>query len=161
MKNENSETQETFTVEQGFSICLCFFDELGPLLVSKIPVNKESQIIYELFFEEVCSGFYANDEWVDAIIRAGKIPDKNQQPPKLSEKELFLTAIEFVKIHNERWEGGLDYLMQLLESMQERPKSYQKEWKIWEATKSKIISGRCYKSSVNPFDFSSTRERGI
>ena len=124
--------KQEITVEEGYHISLIFFNELWPLVEPNVQQPEEIKNVNVLYFCIVCSGDEASTEWKQAVFRAKKIPDKDLRKEKLTKEDLFLYAIEFCKLHNERWEGKLDYTLHLLESMKANPKQHPKEWGRWQ-----------------------------
>ncbi len=123
--------RQEVTIEEGYHISLSFFNELWPLVEPNIQKPEEIKNVHELFFCIVCIGEEASTEWKQAIYRAKKIPNEELRKTKLSEEDLFLCAIEFCKLHNERWEGMLDHSVRLLESMKTNPENHPIEWEKW------------------------------
>jgi hypothetical protein len=128
-----------FSVEKGYNIVLTFFySYLFSYLEPKLALlGEDIAETHDLFFITICGSEESNAEWNEAIRRAKHIPKEKQRDMKLTEEDLFLCAIQFCKLHNESWEPGIDYTINLLESMKRDPKNHQTEWKLWkEAIKS-------------------------
>lgn len=136
--------QETFTVEQGYKIGLIFFLDLWDLLEPDVKEleGDNTLIVHELFFREVCLGFEASAEWIEAVFRTKHVPREDQKQLKLTEPELFACSLEFCKLHNERWEHILDYTVKYLESMQDYPEMHSSAWAVWEKAKNDVVSQR-------------------
>ena len=136
---------QEFSVEQGYAIGLIFFLRLWTAIepqVMQLGLDEDKLIVYDIFFRDICTGYEASAEWNQAVFRAKGIPKENQKILKLTNEELFLCAIEFAKLHNERWESNIDYAVNLLESMKKSPRDHQKEWAIWEKARDDFMSGR-------------------
>ncbi len=68
------------SVEQGFNVCLLFFNDLWPLMKPKMnELNREDSAIFKLFFLDVCMGFESSAQWNEAIFRIKKIPKDEQR----------------------------------------------------------------------------------
>lgn len=147
----DKQPSETFSVEEGYVIGTVFFLELWPLLEPKITEKEEWTGTYSLFFLIVCSGGECSAEWNEAVERAMHIPKENQKTLRLTVSEIFSCALEFCKLHNERYENNISYAVNLLEAMQKNPESYRVEWNIWE----KIIKDTKTKHiDIEEFDWS-------
>ncbi len=131
--------KQEITVEEGYHISLGFFYELWPLVEPHVQHSEEIKNVNVLYFCIVCSGDEASTEWKQAVFRAKKIPNEKLRQAKLSEDDLFSCAIEFCKLHNERWEGNLDYTLQLLESMKANPEKHPKVWQLWKRTIEEVL----------------------
>lgn len=135
--------EQAFSVEQGFAISLIFFLRLWPDIEPQaLLLDDDKLITHKLFFRDVCLGYEVSAEWNQAVFRATEIPKENQRSLKLTEKDVFLCAIEFAKLHNEHWESEIDYTVHFLESMKKDPKEHQKAWAIWKKAKEDFMSGR-------------------
>lgn len=135
--------EQEFSVEQGFAISLIFFLDLWDLVEPHTSLLEgDAPSTQVLFFCEVCDGHETSAEWNQAVFRAKQIPKENQRSLKLTNDDMFLCAIEFARLHNERWESRLDYTVRLLESMQKNPANHQVEWAIWEKAKNDFMSKR-------------------
>jgi len=130
-------TQKDITIEEGYSISLIFFYLLWFLIGPRVQEPENLKIINELFFFEVCMGNEASTEWKQAIFRAKQIPKEKIRETKISEEDLFLCAIEFCKIHNERWEGALNSTFLLLEAM--IADLNHPEWKRWKEAMDAVL----------------------
>jgi len=142
MKINIFEDQTKYTADQGYAIGLVFFLDLWDLLepeVEKLP-GDNTLILHELFFREVCLGFEASAEWIESVFRVTRASRKQQHELLMSEADLFACALEFCKMHNERWEHILNYTVLKLESMRDHPVRYLVEWEIWKKVKSDILS---------------------
>ena len=130
------------SVNQGYKIGLTFFIDLWPLLEPKVKEldvdESDTLIMHELFFYEVCSGFESSAEWIEAVSRVKYVPREQQKQLGLTETELFSCALEFCKLHNERWKNILDYTVRHLESIQRHPEQHPLEWDIWKKTREHI-----------------------
>ena len=138
------ENQTKYTVEQGYAIALVFFLRFWDLLepeVKKLP-GDDTLIVHKLFFRDVCIGFEASAEWIESVFRVIHATREEQKKLFISEADIFACALEFCKMHNERWEHILDYTVRRLESMRDHPEQHAAEWAIWEKTKSDILSKR-------------------
>jgi len=142
--------KEDITVEEGYYISLIFFSELWPLVEPNVQESEEMKAANMLFFCVVTIGEEASSEWKEAIFRAKEITSDKLREAKLSESDLFLCAIEFCKLHNERWEGNLNYTLNLLESMRTNPENHPKEWAVWKTAMTLVIIN---KMSCGHFDW--------
>ena len=142
---------EVFSVEQGFVITMAFFLTLWPLVESRITEEERLYGTYTLFFREVCYGEECSAEWNEAIRRAINILKEEQRTLRLSQPEIFLSALEFCKLHNERYKGRITYAVHLLELMKKNPEQYPAEWAIWQ----KAVQDGVHKyTSTDYFDWS-------
>lgn len=123
---------ETFSVEQAFVVNVLFFLNLWPLIEPRVIEEDQKLGIYSLFFIEVCSGCECYAEWNEAIRRTLHISKEEQKKLQLSLSEIFSCALEFCKLHNERYESKIEYAVHLLESMKKDPEQYIKEWAVWQ-----------------------------
>jgi hypothetical protein len=142
LPNEDMQMVERFTVEEGYAISLMFFLELWTLIEPVIAVTTIDLNTYILFFREVCLGYEASAEWIEAVRRATGFSRMEQKTLKLSDGQLFSCAIEFCKLHNERWDSEIDYAVQFLDSMKKDPDKHRREWDLWETTKTDYMSKR-------------------
>lgn len=131
--------KQELTVEEGYHISLTFFNEMWPLVEQNIQKSEEIITVNELFFCVVCIGEEASTEWKQAVLRAKKIPNEELRNVKLTEEDVFLCAIEFCKLHNERWEGKLDYTLHLLESMKSHLEHHPKERRVWKWAMKEVL----------------------
>lgn len=132
--------KQTVSVEEGFVISLIFFLDLWSIIKPNVlTLSGDSPSTHKLFFLDVCTGFESSAEWNEAIFRSKKIPKQSQKQLKLNMDDLFLSATEFCKLHNERYEGRLDYALHLLESMKNDPKKYLPEWTVWKNAINKVL----------------------
>lgn len=137
------EEQKLFSVNEGYKIGLIFLTRLMSLLEHKareVEKDQDELAIYTLFFHEVCSGFESSPEWFEAVFRAKHASREEQKSLLLTELELFSCTLEFSKLHNERWENQLCYLIDLLESMQKQPEQHPLKWEIWEKVKQHVAA---------------------
>lgn len=135
--------EQTFSVEQGFAIGLIFFLDLWPLVEPQaLLLDGDKPVLHDLFFRDVCLGYEVSAEWNEAVLRVTGIPRESQRNLKLTEKDVFLCAIEFAKFYNERWESSIDYTVHFLESMKKDSKNHQKAWAVWQKAKDDFMSGR-------------------
>lgn len=146
-----SSEQELFSVNEGYKIGLHFFLRLGPLLETKAKDLEGDLVVHDLFFCEVCSGFEASAEWIEAVFRVNHAYRQELKLLQLTETELFACVIEFCKIYNERWENVLAYILSQLESMQTNPEQHSLEWDIWKKAKEHAIA---YPESFDDVDWS-------
>ena len=144
--------EQEFSVEQGFAISLIFFLDLWVLVEPHTSLlDENTSFTHGLFFCSVCTGFETSAEWNEAVFRAKRVSKEKQKTLKLNNEDLFLCAIEFAKLHNERWKSAIDYTVHLLSSMQKNPKNYQEEWAIWEKAKNDFMNKRV---TFSNFDWS-------
>ena len=132
METPSKQIPTTFSVEQSYVIGMLFFLRLWTLVETRITEEERSLGTYSLFFITVCSGDECYAEWNEAIRRALHIPKEEQRTLQLSLPEIFLCALEFCKLHNERYESRIAYAVHLLESMKEEPENYKEEWAVWQ-----------------------------
>lgn len=146
------QTNQKFSVEKGYDISLIFFLSLWTLIEPEIKVfHKSAFFTNVLFFHEVCSGFEVHAEWNESVYRVKKIPKENQKSILLSESEVFLCALEFCKLFNERFESQLPYTVNLLEGMQKDPNFYNKEWSLWKNAIDRVMNQH---KTLGDFDWS-------
>jgi len=126
--------ERNISIEQGFNICLLFFNDLWPSTEPKLTkLDGDEATVNELFFLSVCMGFECSAQWNQAVYRVTKIPKEEQKKGfKISEKEVFLSMFEFSKIYNKIFKFKLIYVLNLLESMLAHPMDYYFEWSTWE-----------------------------
>ena len=140
---EASWTQKQYSVGEAYDICISFFCELWPtfkLEVADAP-KWDGRSMYAFFVESICgAGFDSCGEWNEAIFRALQSPKKSQPEIRLSPKELFLSTLEFCKLHNERFSNDLVFLVDRLEAMLNDPEDYLFEWNVWRQTITKTLS---------------------
>jgi hypothetical protein len=151
METPPNQIPETFSVEQAFVIGMLFFIHLWPLVKPRIIEEEHLKKTYSLFFVTVCSGDECCAEWNEAIRRALHIPKEEQRTLRLSLPEIFSCALEFCKLHNERYESKIAYAVQLLEAMKEDPEKYKAEWSVWQDAVEQTVNK--YMNS-NGFDWS-------
>ena len=140
METPPQQTPTTFSVEQSYVIGMLFFLHLWPLVEPRITEEERSLGTYSLFFRTVCTSDDCYIEWNEAIYRAMHVPIEKQKILQLSLPEIFLCALEFCKLHNERYESRIAYAVHLLESMKEDPEGYKEEWAVWQDAVEQTIS---------------------
>lgn len=129
---ESNPSKETFSIEQGFNVCLLFYIYLWPLIEPKtLEMDRERALLYTIFFCDICMGFESSARWNEAIFRVKKIHKKDQRELKLTEEELFLCTLEFFKFNNELLDSKLDIAAKLLESLRANPQNHPQEMSIW------------------------------
>ena len=148
---EASWTEKTYSVEEAYDIGTEFFCELWPTFKLEIADREDASgdSTYRLFVETICGAkFDSYREWNDSIFRALQIPTSRQVRIKLSMQELFLATLEFCKLHNERFFGEIDLLVDRLEAMLADPEGYLFEWNIWKKTVEIVLS-----FEMHPFEW--------
>ncbi len=132
-QTQKDQTPEKISVEQGFNVCLLFFNHLWPFIEPKTAeMDEETALLHVIFFCDICMGFESSAEWNEAIFRVKRIPKEEQKKGlMLSEEDLFLCSIEFFNFCNEKFELKLQYASNILESMRTNPKNYSLEWSLW------------------------------
>ena len=126
--------ERNISIEQGFNICLFFFNYLWPSTEPKLAkLDDEESTVNQLFFLHTCIGFECSAQWIQAVYLATKIPKEEQKKGfKLTEKEVFFSTLEFNKIYNKVFHFKLIYVLNLLESMLTHSMDYYFEWSTWE-----------------------------
>lgn len=130
---------KTFSIEKAYVISMLFLLHLWPLVEPTLTEEERSLGIYCLFFLVACSGDKCSAEWHDAIHRALHIPKEEQATLELSLPGIFSCALEFCKLHNDRYDSKVSYAVRLLESMQRDPKSYKAEWAVWKDVVEQVV----------------------
>ncbi len=136
-------TQKQYSVGEAFDIGTAFFCELWPTFKLELAdvYGIAGNSTYRLFVESICGvGWDSYGEWNEAVFRALKIPTKEQVGMKFSPEELFLSTLEFCRLHNERFFKEISLLVELLEGMIADPEEYLFEWDIWTKTIPLVLS---------------------
>lgn len=125
--------KDGFSVEQGFNVCLLFYNYLWPVIKPRVEaLGEEAFVVHKLFFLDVCMGFECSGDWNEAIyLETGVHKEAQKIGFKLSEQKLLSCTAEFCKLYNEIFKGQLGYILQILESMEANPDSYPVEWPLW------------------------------
>ena len=145
METPSKQIPKTFSVEQSYVICTLFFIHLWPLVEPRVVEEERLHGVYSLFFIDICSGDKYFDmaphaEWNESIRRSMGILKEEQKTLQLSLPEIFSCALEFCKLHNERYESKIAYAVHLLESMKEEPEKYKEEWAVWQDVIKQTVS---------------------
>lgn len=139
--------QEGFSIEQGFNTCLLFYINLWPIIEPRInQLGEYDEKIHALFFVDICTGFECSGDWNVVIQRITKVSKEDQKKGlKLSETELLLCTVEFCKYYNEIFNGHLEFILNLVESMRNHPEEHPLHWALWkralaDSFKVKVVS---------------------
>ena len=124
------------SVQEGFTVCMCFFVDIWPLIRPKLPPPdpnpfKQTYETNDLFCRVICLESECWAEWNEAVFRAVNIPKQDQQEVTLSPNEVFSCIIEFCKYYNQKYDLRLSYIVQLLENMKHQKSDHNRaEWQI-------------------------------
>lgn len=125
-------TTEDFSVEEAYTVGVCFCIRIFDLIEKRIPSeDPEIFIIHELFCTVVCVEGICCAEWNEAIYRTTNIFKENQRDLRFLSDDIFLITIEFCKFYNEYYEKKLYFLVDFLKNMRKNPNAYKNEWNLF------------------------------
>lgn len=149
-------SEKELSIEQAFTVCVCFFVDLWDLIDPMLPSPKDEGIhaSHYLFCRIVCLEAMSDVDavspaaWNEAVYQSMNIPKENQKNYKLSLEEILECMIKFCKIYNHKCESELKFLIDLLESLKQDHRNYPKEWLMLKKIFAKVL-----RDQINIMDF--------
>ncbi len=136
--NWKSEKPNKLSVEQGYTLSRSFFLELWQRIAPDI--NPKEFDAHDFFCMNICLEGESYLEWNSSVLKGAKIPLEEQRKAFLTDEELLSSFTEFCKIFHEKYDKKLQYLMDLLKGMKERPEKFQWEWNLLHKLKAKVLA---------------------
>lgn len=145
---------ENSNAEKSYHIALRFLTDFGQLVIPDIINDEHIKSMNELFYYVVCLGDEATPEWKGALMRHLGIFSGQINKILLDERELLGVIIEFCKIYNQRWEGGLELSIDRIEQLKGNQASCPRESALLKKAVNDVLKnnmkGGTYKEDMKP-----------
>ena len=146
---------EKFLKEKMLCEGLIIKEGLNPKELKQASVEKQNQNAIlsgnEFVFCTVCGDPAGPGDYFEKIVekRMNLSPSEQRSGLVLEERTLFQLAIDFCAYFNEQFEsqgksykrkGSLNFAMNWLKDMRDKPSEHKEEWKIWDDTITYVLS---------------------
>ena len=141
--NWQSEKNDKLSVEQAYTLSRSFFLDLWQRIEPQVTSSEFDA--HDLFCMNICLEGESYKEWNDAVYEATNLNREKQKQAFLTDEELLSSFTEFCRIFHKKYEGKLQFLMDLLKKIKENPEKFQWEWNLLHKLKAKVLAG-CIKA---------------